>query len=187
MRLANVEQLAEALNVSPRRVQQLATAGMPRAARGRYDTDACLRWFVRFLQDALQRRESLIEKSSSDAVRRARARLLQTETERREIDLALRRGQLIPLSVFEETMGGMIRTARQRLLQLPGRIAPQLEGEPRALIKHKLTLAVHDALSALSRGDPEDPHGDNPNGHGSGGNGHAPGEMNPPNSNGGAL
>ena len=113
--------------------------------------------------------------SGGDEVRQQRARLLEARSEGAEIDLAERRGELIPLELFRSTMSGMILTARQQLLQLPARIAPSLEGENRNNIKLKLTVAIHGALSALSQGPPTDtvaePHepGNGSNGHGNNG------------------
>ena len=147
---SNVDQISDALNVSTRRVHQLVAAGMPRAARGRYDTDACLRWYVRFLQRAVEHRESLTEKSSTDAVRTQRARLLDARASSEEISLAEKRGELVPLAAVEEMMSGMILQSRQQLLQLPSRVAPELEGLDRIAIKQRLTAAVYAALTALA-------------------------------------
>jgi phage terminase Nu1 subunit (DNA packaging protein) len=148
--LVVVDQLVDALNVTPRRVHQLAAAGMPQAGRGRYDTDACLRWFVRFLQSAVERRESLTGKSSTDAVRKARARLLNVRVEDVEHELAEKKGELVPVSLMRQPMGVMILQSRQQLLMLPARIAPSLEGESRNVIKAKLAHAIHGALAALA-------------------------------------
>jgi phage terminase Nu1 subunit (DNA packaging protein) len=61
MRLVPVGKLADALNVTPRRVQQLVADGMPKAKRGRYDLTACLEWYVRFLQNAVEQRQALTD------------------------------------------------------------------------------------------------------------------------------
>ena len=152
MRRATVGEIAEALNVTGRRVQQLVVAGMPKAERGRYDLVQCLSWMVRHQQHLIARRESETSVHSGDALRITRARLVEARTADAEISLAARRGELIPLSVYTENLGEMIRVCRQQLLQLPARIAPSLEGENRAVIRVKLTHAVHDALAALAEG-----------------------------------
>src|SRR4051794_14778177 len=107
-----VDQIAESLNITSRRVQQLVAAGMPKAKRGRYDLTACLEWYVRFLQRAVERRESLTRNSSTDNVRRERARLLEAQAEKVERENAQRRGQLIPIAVFTGQMASMITAAR---------------------------------------------------------------------------
>jgi phage terminase Nu1 subunit (DNA packaging protein) len=94
MTAVNVDQLAKAINVTPRRVQQLAAKGMPKAKRGRYDLVRCLTRYVRYLQDAVEQRQTLTGRAANDGVKRERARLLQAQVQRAE---------------------------RRNLLQLPGR------------------------------------------------------------------
>ena len=171
MHHATADQIADALGVDRRRVFEYVRAGMPKLGPGRFDENACLRWMVRHQAELIKRGESETSSKSADAVRRQRARLVEAHACDAEIDLAERRGELIPLELFRSTMSGMILTARQQLLQLPGRVAGELEGEPRHVIKHKLTLAVHAALTALSQGPPADPVGE-PHEPGNGSNGH---------------
>ncbi len=142
MALVGVEQVAKILNITRRRVQQLVAEGMPRAERGRYDLGACMAWYIRYLQRALERRELPTEDGASGDIRRQRARLLRANADSAEMELAQKRGELIPIEVFRVEMGSMITTLRANLLNLPGRVAPQLEGENRAVIKHKLRNEV---------------------------------------------
>lgn len=44
MSMVNVERVADALNVTPRRVQQLVKEGLPREKRGEYDPIKCMLW-----------------------------------------------------------------------------------------------------------------------------------------------
>ena len=150
MRFVAVKQLAISLNVTPRRVHQLVHEGMPQAERGQYDLVACLEWYVRFLQRAVERRESLSGKSTTEDVRRERARLLQAQAEKIERQNAQRRGELVPIHVFTEMMAGMIATARAHFLNLPGRIAARLEGEPVHIIRGLIAEEVNSSLRALA-------------------------------------
>lgn len=59
MAIVNRDQLAKALNVSVRRVNQLAQEGLPQIDRGRYDLGGCYYFYVRYLQKALARRENV--------------------------------------------------------------------------------------------------------------------------------
>jgi len=144
------QEIAKSLNVSLRRVHQLVTDGMPKAERGRFDGTTCLEWYVRHLQRAVQHRESLTGKTTAERVRVARVELLNAQKDKLTRENAEALGQLVPLDVFREQMSGMILTARQRLLQMPDRIAPQLEGESRAIIKERLRGEIHLALVALA-------------------------------------
>jgi phage terminase Nu1 subunit (DNA packaging protein) len=59
MALVGGAQLAKAMNVTLRRVQQLVADGMPKKSEGRYDLVPCLEFYVRFLQAAVAQRQSL--------------------------------------------------------------------------------------------------------------------------------
>lgn len=153
--LVSVEQLAAEFARTPRYVQQLVKQGMPRSSHGQYDLENCKTWFIRFLQNKIQHREGDIDDNGGGGggtynVDREQARLIRTKADLAEIELAEKRGSVIPVDVFENTLSQMVTQARQQLLQLPGRAAPQLEGEPRAVIKSKLTEQIHSALTALS-------------------------------------
>jgi hypothetical protein len=47
---------SRALNLEVRRVQQLIHEGMPREARGQYDSIKCAAWYIRYLQRAIERK-----------------------------------------------------------------------------------------------------------------------------------
>ena len=70
----------------------------------------------------------------------------------------------MPIEMLRARLSTAIVAARAQLLNLPGRIAPQLEGEPRAVIKEKLRVEVYAALSALTvngNGSAREPMGGN--------------------------
>src|SRR5882724_3573536 len=56
MPTVNVTKLANALNLSEQRVQQLVHEGMPREARGQYDAVKCMLWYIRYLQNVIEKR-----------------------------------------------------------------------------------------------------------------------------------
>ena len=64
MSTINVTRLAQFLNLTEQRVQQLVKEGMPRAARGQYDAIKCTSWYVRYLQAAIERRTAPIEEGT---------------------------------------------------------------------------------------------------------------------------
>jgi phage terminase Nu1 subunit (DNA packaging protein) len=144
------DQLAKAMNISTRRVQQLTAEGMPKAKRGRYDLVPCLEWYVRFLQNAVEHRQTLTGRAANDAVKRERAHLLHAQVQKAERQNLIASGEVVPLDVMRSRLSTVILQARQNLLQLPTRIAPQLEGEPRLLIKEKLRAEIYAALAALA-------------------------------------
>lgn len=156
MPLVNVEKVAQALNISPRQVQRLVDQGMPRESRGRYDLAKCLLWYVRYLQSELERRGGGLNGSDESNLRGVRTRLLQAQAEREELELARARGELVTVESFYRQLSDAFMTVRERLLNLPSKVAPDLEGESRRMIQHKLDQAVRDTLLSLA--------GDNGNG-----------------------
>jgi phage terminase Nu1 subunit (DNA packaging protein) len=148
-----VQKVAYALNVTVRRVQQLANEGMPHGAkRGQYDLAACMVWYIRYLQKALERRDGSGDQAGA-SLRIERQRLVKAQADREELELARARGELIPVEMYQERMAGHIVAAKQRILALPSRISHQLEGENRNVIKQKLDTALRGALTALAKDD----------------------------------
>jgi len=108
----------------------------------RFDLVACLEWYVRFLERAVEQRQSLTNRAANDAVKRERAHLLHAQVQKAERQDLIASGELVPIEVMRGRLSTMIVQARQNLLQLPARVAPQLEGEPRLVIKEKLRAEV---------------------------------------------
>jgi phage terminase Nu1 subunit (DNA packaging protein) len=142
MALVGGRKSPQALNVTPRRVQQLVEEGLPRAAYGQYDLGQAMAWYIRHLQAALERREIPQVDAVAAALRGERQLLTTAQADLAEAELGEKRGELIPLQLFEERMSLMITSARQRIV-LPSRIAPELEGLNRDEIKRKPQATVH--------------------------------------------
>ncbi len=141
-RLVGVEGIAEELHLTSRHVQRLVQVGMPRNSRGKYDLYRCVLWYALHVQESMRRREFSQNKEAQ--------RLTKVKADLGELELAEKRGQLIPVSIYRELVTTLCTSIRQRFLILPSRIAPQLEGENRITIKAKLDQAVRGTLMALS-------------------------------------
>jgi len=152
MAVVSVEKVAQAMNITPRRVQQLVDEGMPRQAHGAYDLGQCMAWYIRYLQEALERRDPAHLDNITAALRTERQRLTKAQADLAESELAQRQRSLVPIAMCEEAMVSMIASARARLLALPGRVAGELENCDRQVIKTKLQKAVYETLLALSKG-----------------------------------
>jgi hypothetical protein len=76
----------------------------------------------------------------------------RAKAERREFELAIRRGEFSRVDEFRRIYGGAILTARDRFLQMPGSLAPilALESDP-AVCAEILRRAIYDALTEVSR------------------------------------
>src|SRR5205823_4528317 len=133
----------------------LVKFGMPRAAHGKYDLEACKSWYIRYLQDKLNHGGGDPKPEDGDAPNseRERALLIKAQREKAEHDLAIMRSEYVPIKLYERTMGAQVSQARQLLLTLPARIAHELEGQPLPVIKDILTKRLYAAMTALSKGE----------------------------------
>lgn len=151
--IVTVAQLAKEFNRDERTVQLLARKGMPKAGHGQYDLEKCKTWYIAYLQQCIASRSSESGEAEDDGnynVEREQARWTAAKASIAEIDLGIKRGEVVPIQVVEDAITGVVASARQQLLALPGRIAPQLEGETRAVIKARLATAVNQTLTSLS-------------------------------------
>lgn len=152
--MANVDQVARALNVTPRRVQQLVKEGMPRDGRGEYDIGPCMAWYIRYLQSALERRGT----ETGDGIislAAERARLAKAQADKTEMENAVRRGLLVDLAATESAWGQCISNARAKLLGLGAKLGPRLVNiaEPRQ-IADAVRTECYAALRELSQYSP---------------------------------
>lgn len=95
MATVRTEQLAKACNLTPRRIRQLVQEGMPRAGHGRYELGECLSWYIRYLQQIVERRGTPEQSGARLAMAEADMRKLTADAEMAEIKVRRLRGELI--------------------------------------------------------------------------------------------
>lgn len=149
--LVSVEQLAQEFNRDVRTVQLLHKSGMPKHGHGQYNLEVCKTWYIAHLQSKIGSRSNEGENAGDYNVDLETARLKRAQADLAEIELTEKRGQVVPIAVLEYSLTQVIANARQNLLMLPGRIAPELEGEARAVIKARISKSIHEALTELSK------------------------------------
>jgi phage terminase Nu1 subunit (DNA packaging protein) len=121
MSTVNVERVADALNLTPRRVQQLVKEGLPREKRGEYDPIKCLLWYVRYLQAQISRLSPNVDLAGGevDDERKERIGLLRADRELRELELARERGEFMTLVDVEKFMTDLVVMTKARILAVP--------------------------------------------------------------------
>src|SRR4029077_16474733 len=97
MATVNAEKIARALNLTESRVHQLVKEGLPKEGRGQFDPVKCLHFYIRYLQSKIEKR-SLPTLAGDEGERSARIRLLRTQADLKEIDLAKLRSQYVSTS-----------------------------------------------------------------------------------------
>jgi len=156
--IGKLEECAHELNLSPRRIQQLAKEGLPKAARGLYDIIECFRWTVRYQQRKIAERAMPTEvdgvETSSGATRH---KLLSIEAELKSIELAEKREQLVSIEKAEKDLAAIVVEIRTRILALPPRLAAEVLGETDLAVSQvKIDRSLKGALDVLSQFDPDD-------------------------------
>lgn len=154
MAIVRVGKVAQALNLTPQRVQQLANEGLPKEDRGKYDLGKCMLWYIRYLQAALEKKAVPMADGRYAGEREERIRLLRAEAELKEIELAKEQGQLVAIADVESDWSNLVVTTKAMILAIPPRVAPELVSESsRVVIQAKLEKECKEALRLLARGD----------------------------------
>src|SRR6202035_4556143 len=144
--------IASALNLTEQRVQQLVKEGLPREGRGQYDPVKCMLWYIRYLQQALEKKSVPTLDGGFVGEREERVRLLRADADLREMELAKERSQLVAIQDVEKEMVDLILTTKARVMAVAPRLAPEVVGEmSRVMAQAKIEKALKDALLHLSK------------------------------------
>ena len=146
--LHKVAVIARFLNLTERRVQQLAREGvLPKPEKGKYDLVRCVQTYVRYLQDRAYGSDVTAQDTHHE-----RARLIKAQADKTELEVAAMRNALVAIEDVEADWLQHISACRMRLLALPTKTAFQIAvmTEP-AEIERFLKHAVYEALTELTQ------------------------------------
>lgn len=142
--------LAEKLAITPRQIRNLHDQGIPRQKSGKYPWPEARDWYIEFKQREHARRMGY-EGGAGDSWERSRARKTAAQALLAELEVAERRGLLVPVDTIAETLTVVGERIRQRLLGMPDRWALELVGiEEEVEAREVLERAVGEALEELS-------------------------------------
>jgi len=123
---ASIEQVAQALNVTTRRVQQLAQLEqnpLPRIRRGEYNLGACMMWYIRHLQTALRGKATGDDSTGSiSSLMAERTKLAAMNRERGEMAMLKARGEVVLISIVREQIQSAIAFHNQAYSALAKRV-----------------------------------------------------------------
>jgi hypothetical protein len=158
----DVGTIAGLLNVTPRRVQQLANDGIiPRASRGNYSLIGCVRGYIKFLQTTTKGGAPATVASEIAQIRLERQRL---SLQRDRLDFDHDAGALVAIEDATAQLGAIVEAMRTTLQLAPKRYG--LDAEDRARLKRVCTETLTAALDAAERavrvleGEEAEPMGD---------------------------
>jgi phage terminase Nu1 subunit (DNA packaging protein) len=119
----DVEIVSKFLNITPRRVQQLAVDGViPKGERGKYHLVGAIRGYIKFLQDRIEARAG-----EDGGLHDERTRLARLQSDEIEMRLLERRGQLVNATQFEEAVGQAVMSTRAELLARDDKLKGELD------------------------------------------------------------
>ncbi len=148
--LHKVAVIARFLNLTERRVQQLARDGIiPKPEKGKYDLVRCVQQYVHYLQD-----RAFGSGVSAQDTHHERARLIKAQADKTELEVATMRNQLVAIESVETDWLQHISACRMRLLALPTKTAFQIAvmQEPTE-IERFLKHSIYEALTELAKDD----------------------------------
>jgi phage terminase Nu1 subunit (DNA packaging protein) len=146
----SAKDLAAALDLTERRVQQLAEEGIVvKVGRGKYKAIESIRNFIKNLQDQ--------EQGNGDVnYFEERARHEKAKREKAELIVSVMRGELHRAEDVKDVMNDMIAAFKSRMMALPTKLAPILAGKSDIpAIQRLISREVHDALAELSEYNPQ--------------------------------
>jgi phage terminase Nu1 subunit (DNA packaging protein) len=151
----NIAAIANALNLTTRRVHQLKQEGLPTVGRGQYELGPCMAWYIRYLQNALEKRGPNVNADTPDLIAE-RTRLAKEQGDKLAIENSIKRGELVYVSDVVQAWSEHISGAKAKLLSLPSKVAPQLVNQPNAnVIAARIREEVDTALLELAESNDE--------------------------------
>lgn len=134
MLIVSGKALAGILKVDVRTVKNLVDQGMPKQARGRYDLEACVPWYVE------RERETARAGKGLNDLDLARQRKTLAEARKAEIELETLEGNVIPLEDHEH-----------RVETLAVRLAAQVKGLDRFMADVQRATSIIEAKAVVDK------------------------------------
>ena len=146
----SVKDVAKLLNLSPRRVQQLAKEGIiPKTEGGRYELAPAVQGYIGYLHDRLSGK---VEGDEDDtmSLQSQRTRKVAAEAAQAEIALAKSRGEVVERAIIMNVVERGLAACRARLL-IGASVAPHVKAAPdAATVKELIDDRVTEALDEIS-------------------------------------
>jgi hypothetical protein len=149
-----VSDIAKALSLSERRVQQLVQERvLPAPINSSYNLSLCVKAYGQYLLE-----KQMIKTGTSDLATE-KLRLLKAQAEKAELELEVLKDKYIEVSEVEFSWSNLVLVFRARMLAIPSKLVRPLAaaGSDFAKIERILEDEIYDALTELSKhGDEED-------------------------------
>ena len=136
-------ELSEALGVSTRTVERYRNDGkLPQKVRG---MGTPLKHSIRFYLEQF-------ESGKINKLEEEKIRLTSAQADDKELDVAQKRGELLPRDIVVVAWQGQKANMKAKLLNIPSKLAPLIVGEDSIeVIKDKAQELIYEALEELSK------------------------------------
>lgn len=150
--VVTISRLCEVLNLSQRRIGQLVDEGMPRTGHGKYDLVGCCSWYIRYLQQVVEKNPRVQRGTDGTSVAIEKARNLALDSELRELKLKEARGELISVADQAALWEDAILRARSRSLSaIDGHLDDIVAAKTRARARDAALSVLHEFLEEVVR------------------------------------
>ncbi len=151
--------LAEAVNLSPRRVNQLTDDGvMTRLDRGEYDLLASMRGYIRHLQLAMGQKATMNADGETITTKHQRSALLDLQVARETLALAHARAEVMAIQDHELITSTLITETKSAVMAIAPRSAAKVANlTSRSAIEKEIADECLLALKRLSESTPRKP------------------------------
>lgn len=146
--------LANILNLSTRRIRQLADEGLfKKSERGKYNLVDNIHSYITYIKTNSEAKD--IENDTELDLDEERAKLEKVKRLQAELKLAAMKGTMHESKDVERVMNDMLTNFRSKLLSLPSKVAPLLIAiDDIAEIQDKLQKEIYEVLEELSNYNP---------------------------------
>lgn len=144
MRIVGQEQIADVLGVAPKTIVEWQEQGLPIALRGKpgvpseYEAEDCVRWLI----------DREVKKVQGE---KPQDRLARVQADKIELELAEKRGLLLPADQIEPKLRAAIVAAREMWRNEPARLAREVPGKTIKEMEELLAQSYEAFLMKLSR------------------------------------
>ncbi|MDR7318903.1 hypothetical protein [Brevibacillus nitrificans] len=147
----STQEMAELLELSPRRIQQLAKEGILIShSRGKYVAVESIRNFIRYSVEKEGPSDEDVDYWNEKALHE------RAKRQKTELALAVMKGEMHRSEDVKMVMNDMLAAFRSRILAMPSKLAPQLLNmSEMPVVLETLTKEAYEALTELSEYDPQ--------------------------------
>ena len=137
----NLEQISKLMDLSPRRVQELAKEGIiPKAERGKYQPLNCVVAYIRHLR-------KLSQSGGNLELSQERAKLVVLQQEKHDLELKIKRGDYLPKNEVVNELQQFAVILKNSLIGLSRKVATELSPYVDNVQARKIENLVKDICS----------------------------------------